>query len=528
MKTVTISLFCLTLLAVDVVADDPFAPPSLGSNPVDPFAAPTSSWSSPRSHTHGDRELKNFSVKETLTVRGYERDDMFVLLKQSSAFRKACSKYSLEDPATWEAVRSKVKLKNAQLEKDIEEAESMSKTRDTRSPMDGRVVSAANVRQRGKELYQKAQGEYDDNESILRIVGELESNLAKVKERSSLTDVFDIKNSSGQGFPGKVVMRDGDDAIIYKQGGGYFRVPMSALAEETVTFIDAAVIDSQSTASSSSGDHGSQSEDSVSSGLYYGHVMVPFVGRDALLNSYSSYGLGLHLPAVVAFIDDLKKILKEDGYSDSASESMVMQSVSWAIHALKSRAEFYNEVGTPLVENYVATPFEDIVKTAVTNQLKVMKLKDFREAAAQALRLEAGLEGMSDEAISNHYGRHIINMLSEGKQRNFTCLALYQAGSIAAVNRLDQLRMKLNLNNNQNVAARMYSALRWNIDTSNEYSQRMRSAFYSGDYAFIEHELAYADVVFNQDVISILKLLEVDKLRDGPIVDIADLPSEGL
>jgi hypothetical protein len=227
-------LACLVLS--ELGAADPFAAPSSSGSQyaVDPFAAPSGSTSSRR---YEDNDLKRFSVAQTLKDSGYIRDDFFVTLKRSAAFEKVCKKFSLDDPAKWKSVSSRLAHKNVRLREDIEEAESMMNTRDRRSSMNGKNISSASVRRNGETLYAEAMREYSEAVEVSRILKELESSFARACEQDSITGVIDIRNTAGQGFSGKVLMTDGDDVILSKDGGGYFRVPLVSLSEETLQAI---------------------------------------------------------------------------------------------------------------------------------------------------------------------------------------------------------------------------------------------------------------------------------------------------
>lgn len=223
----------ILLISVATLHADPFSPgPVSWSNGTDDPFAPAHLPQSTKDY--GNRELKAYSVPSDLKSMGYKRDDMFVILKKNSLFSSLASKYNIDDPGTWASLESQIKLKNEQLILKIQEAEAMAKTTDMSSRMDGRTISKADVRQRGKELLKSLRSEYEDNLSLLRIINELKAALILTHKTDPLTGLIKIVNTAGQGFEGAIVMADGNDAIIHRKSDDlYFRVPFNSLSEST-------------------------------------------------------------------------------------------------------------------------------------------------------------------------------------------------------------------------------------------------------------------------------------------------------
>ncbi|QYY36711.1 hypothetical protein [Ruficoccus sp. ZRK36] len=174
-----------------------------------------------------------FSINETLNKSGYERDDLFILLKQDPTFASWCRNYSLDDPSVWSSLLTRLELRNAQLMDKIEEAQSMSNTGDMRSFVSGRSLSKADIRARGEQLLRKSRRELEQNERVLNAVKDLQGRLDSLRHRQGLTDPMTLENAAGQSIEGCVVMLDGLDAIIYRSGDRYYRIALSALSVDT-------------------------------------------------------------------------------------------------------------------------------------------------------------------------------------------------------------------------------------------------------------------------------------------------------
>ncbi|WP_309398570.1 hypothetical protein [Cerasicoccus maritimus] len=174
-----------------------------------------------------------YSIPKLLKDKGYERDDIFVILKRDPSFAAICKEYGLDRPSSWPGLLNKLRLRQELLKERLEEASSMRNTSDMRSSIDGRRLSKADVRQDGQERYAKYSEEMAEVQLVEQFVLGLQDEMERVRRRDSLTGEVEIKNVEGKGFVGSVVLMDAGDAIIHKEGAGYFRVVLAGLSPET-------------------------------------------------------------------------------------------------------------------------------------------------------------------------------------------------------------------------------------------------------------------------------------------------------
>lgn len=178
--------------------------------------------------------LSQLNVVKILEENNGDFSDLFVNLKENRDFALMCQKHRLDDPATWPVLRKRFVLNLAELQENLSQAESMMAVQDKRGGLNNQIVSAEKTRAKGKALRNKAAVQMDSLRQMLRLIGEFEAVLREVSENHALTGEISIKNKAGQGFPGKVLLVDGQDLIVKRKDAGYYRIPVRLLDESTV------------------------------------------------------------------------------------------------------------------------------------------------------------------------------------------------------------------------------------------------------------------------------------------------------
>lgn len=175
------------------------------------------------------RDLSDLSVANLLAEEG-DYSDFFVKLKQHPEFGRLSEKHRLDDPAKWTELRSRFVLNLVELQGSLTEAESMIEAKDRLSGLDGKMVSAEPVRERGRARREALVKQIDELKQMLRLIDEMENALAKV---SPLIGKIHLENKAGQSLVGQVLFFDGEDLIIKRAEANYFRVPSEMLNYRT-------------------------------------------------------------------------------------------------------------------------------------------------------------------------------------------------------------------------------------------------------------------------------------------------------
>ncbi len=181
----------------------------------------------------GGGKLADLKVAEHIQQHGGEFTDMFVNLKQHPGFARLSQRYNLDDPAAWPEVRRRLVLNHAQLQGNLDDAESMAAVTDRRSGLNQTVVSAEQTRARGRELKEQLSGRMETIRHAVRLIDEMDAVLENVSQQQALTAQMRLENEAGQSFTAQVLLIDGNDLIVKGQEGGYFRVPAHQLSKET-------------------------------------------------------------------------------------------------------------------------------------------------------------------------------------------------------------------------------------------------------------------------------------------------------
>lgn len=177
-------------------------------------------------------------IAPILEEANYERDNLFAILKQNRIFATLVQKYRIDDPAKWSALRSRMGVRAIDALRTMQAAELMTQAKDTRSNLDGRLLSAEKTRKRGHEELRTSREKYRETQLVTDLLNQLQGKLKEVSEKKALTGVFEIKNHSGKSFMGRIVMLDGESSIVQMESGAFFRVPMKVFAAETKRIIE--------------------------------------------------------------------------------------------------------------------------------------------------------------------------------------------------------------------------------------------------------------------------------------------------
>lgn len=156
--------------------------------------------------------------------------DFFVKLKGHTEFARLSGKHGLDDPAAWKTLRRRFAVNLAELQDSLVEAQSMMETKDQRSGLDDKLISAEAVRERGRAQHARAVEQMEELRLMLRLMKEMEAVLAKA---TPLTSQTNIQNKSAQGVTAQVLFLDGSDLIIKSAASTYFRVPAEMLNHRT-------------------------------------------------------------------------------------------------------------------------------------------------------------------------------------------------------------------------------------------------------------------------------------------------------
>jgi|GEM_PF-2687707 hypothetical protein len=177
--------------------------------------------------------LSDITLVENLKnpVGGFS--DLIVKLKKHPEFSRLCEKHGLDDPAVWAALRNRFVLNHASLQGYLSEAESMMEIKDRRSALDDKLISAEEIRAKGRDLRDQLAPQMDELREMLRLIDEMEAVLEEVSRDHALTGEISIENKSGQSIAGQVLLIDGKDLIVKRGEAGYFRVRSSMLSDRT-------------------------------------------------------------------------------------------------------------------------------------------------------------------------------------------------------------------------------------------------------------------------------------------------------
>lgn len=174
-------------------------------------------------------DLADVSIAD---IRGDEGEysDFFVKMKEHSEFARLSGKHGLDDPAAWSTLRRRFVLNLEKLQESLDQAQSMIETKDQRSGLDDKLISAEAVRERGRAQQARVTQQMEEIRQMLRLMEEMESLLA---EATPLTGQINIQNKSGQGVTAQILFVDGSDLIIKSAESAYFRVPADMLNHRT-------------------------------------------------------------------------------------------------------------------------------------------------------------------------------------------------------------------------------------------------------------------------------------------------------
>jgi len=109
----------------------------------------------------------------------------------------------------------------------------MMETKDTRSGLDGRIISAESTRTAGRALYNKLSSEIIEMQHLLRLIDELKVVLERVASEHALSETVTLSSLTAQSLLGQVLLFDSNDLIVKRKDGGYFRIPARMLSEST-------------------------------------------------------------------------------------------------------------------------------------------------------------------------------------------------------------------------------------------------------------------------------------------------------
>jgi len=173
----------------------------------------------------------NFPVRQT---RIKTKTPRFALnLRQNRDFRRLSDKHRLDDPAVWSTLQKRFVLNIADLQDVLVDAKSMMAAKDSRSSLNNEVVSAENIRAKGRQLRAETLYKMEDMRHMLRLIDEFQAAFEKAAADQAITGEISIENTAGQSFVGQVLFIDGKDLIVKRGEAAYFRVPAKLLSDET-------------------------------------------------------------------------------------------------------------------------------------------------------------------------------------------------------------------------------------------------------------------------------------------------------
>ncbi|PXA03918.1 hypothetical protein DDZ13_09775 [Coraliomargarita sinensis] len=178
-------------------------------------------------------QLSDLSVEKFAEKHDGKYTDLFISFKNQPDFRRLCRKHRLDDPAVWDTLRQRFVLNLAELQGRLSDAESMMATPDKKGGLNKKVISAEKTRTRGKELKDALVTQMDEMRQMIRLIDEFKLALNEMGPDQALTGEIDIENQAGQGFAGQVLFIDGNDLLVKRGEGAYFRVPSKLLSENT-------------------------------------------------------------------------------------------------------------------------------------------------------------------------------------------------------------------------------------------------------------------------------------------------------
>lgn len=176
-----------------------------------------------------DTDLGDLSIAKMLGEEG-EYSDFFANLKEHSEFARLNEKHGLDDPAVWSTLRKRFVLNLADLQGSLAQAQSMMEIEDHRSGLDGKLISAEAVRERGRVRNARVVQQMEELRQMLRLMDEMEAALA---EAPPLTGQINMQNKSGQTVSAQLLLLDGSDLIIKSGEATYFRVSADMLNYRT-------------------------------------------------------------------------------------------------------------------------------------------------------------------------------------------------------------------------------------------------------------------------------------------------------
>lgn len=179
-------------------------------------------------------KMSDLNVDQLVQENGGDFTDFFEDLKQNRGFLVLCQRHNIDDPATWPELRRRFVLNLAELQETLSQAESMMAAQDRRGGLNNTVVSAEKTRAKGKEMYDRTVAQMEMLRNMLNLIDRLETVMLAVDENYSLTDEINIENTTGTGFPGKILFFDGRDIIVKRKDAGCYRVPKYVLSDATI------------------------------------------------------------------------------------------------------------------------------------------------------------------------------------------------------------------------------------------------------------------------------------------------------
>jgi len=177
--------------------------------------------------------LSDLNVAAYIKEAGGGYTDLFTKLKKHEEFKYLCAKYSLDDPGAWPALQRRFIPDLVDSSAELNKAKSMMETKDTRSGLDGRIISAESTRTAGRALYNKLSSEIIEMQHLLRLIDELKVVLERVASEHALSETVTLSSLTAQSLLGQVLLFDSNDLIVKRKDGGYFRIPARMLSEST-------------------------------------------------------------------------------------------------------------------------------------------------------------------------------------------------------------------------------------------------------------------------------------------------------